>query len=135
MENEKILTDEAPSAEDSFSEELESNEDYAEEVINSDLEELKREFPELSDTKDITEIHNPTRYAALRDLGLSPTEAYLATTPRVVRDNRSHLKGTPTATARRPVSAMTHREWQEARALFEDLSDSEIEKLYKRVTK
>lgn len=104
------------------------------ELLASDLQELRQEFPELNSVKDITELQNPSRYAALRDLGLTPKEAYLATTPQN-RDNRTHLRTSPSSSARPPISSMTGREWQIARSLFENMSDSEIEKLYKKVTK
>ena len=57
--------------------------DY-DEVIAKDLEILRSEFPELSGLSDITQLDNPIRYAALRDIGLDPTEAYLATTKRSI---------------------------------------------------
>ena len=52
--------------------------DYAA-IAEEDLRILKEEFPELYGASDITELDDPLRYAALRDLGLSPREAYLAT--------------------------------------------------------
>ena len=45
--------------------------DY-EALIASDLDTLRTEFPELSGIRDITDLNNPLRYAALRDLGLTP---------------------------------------------------------------
>ena len=104
-------------------------------ILASDLEELKLEFSELCELCDISELNNPTRYAALRDLGLTPREAYLATCSAQKQDNRSHLRPTPAVNTRRPASSMTMREWQIARSLFEDMSDGEIEKLYRKVTK
>lgn len=104
-------------------------------LLANDVTELRREFSELCELGDITELNNPTRYAALRDLGLTPREAYLATGPAQRQDNRSHLRSAPTVAARRPASSMTVREWNIARALFEGLSDGEIEKLYKKVTR
>ena len=105
-------------------------------VIDGDLKELKEEFPELEDIESITELSNPIRYAALRDLGLSPGEAYVLTSRRRnVYDNRSHLtSGVPTA-ARSPRTRLSSRELQEMRGIFGDMSDSEIHKLYKKVTK
>ena len=135
MENNEILCDEN-TKDMGAEEELDALPDDASgDIIDSDLDELRQEFSELAEIKDITELNNPTRYAALRDLGLSPAEAYLATTPHRVHDNRSHLRGTPTSSAGRPASAMTQREWQQLRAIFEDMSDGEIEKLYRKVNK
>ncbi len=104
-------------------------------LLEEDISSLGELFPELSDITSITELQNPTRYAALRDLGLSPKEAYLATSERKMPDNRAHLRPSVPAYAGRTHTQMTSREWNEARALFEDLSDSEIEKLYRKVTK
>lgn len=105
------------------------------ELIEEDLTELRKEFDELQKISDITELPNPTRYAALRDLGLTPAEAYLATSPQRKSDTRSHLRGGVPTIARSPVSSMTRREWQIARTLFEDMTDSDIERLYRKVTK
>ena len=72
---------------------IESEEiDYAA-LAKEDVKILSEEFSELEGLSDITELENPLRYAALRDLGLTPTEAYLATTRRKrERDNRAHLE-------------------------------------------
>ena len=109
--------------------------DYAE-VIREDLRLLSENFSELKEIKDITDLDNPLRYAQLRDLGLSPAEAYLATAQRRKgTDNRSHLRSS--IPARRSASglSMTRGELEEARELFPSLSDTEIQKLYKTVTK
>lgn len=108
--------------------------DYARLALE-DLLSLKAEFPELSSLNDISELNNPLRYAALRDLGLSPAEAYLATAKRVPkRDNRAHLSAVGTI-AYAPHGSMTEAEMTAARELFSDISDAEIRKLYKKVTK
>ena len=105
-------------------------------VIDGDLKELREEFPELSELCSITELTNPVRYAELRDLGLSPAEAYILTSRRKqIYDNRSHLTATVPTAAKSPGSGMSARELEEARQLFGDISDSEIYKLYKKVTK
>ena len=104
-------------------------------ILEEDLDLLKKDFSELQDISDISQLPNPTRYAALRDLGLTPKEAYLATSPIKKTDTRSHLKTGVPHISKSPVSSMTRREWQVARALFEDMNDSDIEKLYRKVTK
>ena len=64
----------------------------AEQTVDEDIRTLREGFPELSELESITQLKNPTRYAALRDLGLSAEEAYLATSPRPRQpDNRAHL--------------------------------------------
>lgn len=104
-------------------------------LLEEDLELLREDFSELQGISDISELPNPTRYAALRDLGLTPKEAYLATSPVKKTDTRSHLRAGVPHISKSPVSSMTRREWQIARALFEDMTDSDIEKLYRKVTK
>lgn len=102
-------------------------------LIAEDIATLKSAFPELSALDSITELDNPIRYAALRDLGLSAEEAYLATTKRAKRDNRAHLTTAYGKNATPPASTMSQRELSEARELFGNLSDLEIQRLYKRV--
>lgn len=108
--------------------------DY-DEIARADLIELKRSFPELRNISDITELQNPIRYAALRDLGLTAEEAYLATSRRRGSyDNRAHL--TPSIPGSASVGGeMSGADYDMARELFSELSDSEIRKLYRKVTK
>ncbi len=108
--------------------------DY-EELIRNDLELLGKEFPELSDIKSIAELKDPIRYAALRDLGLDPVEAYLASSRRRGTDTRAHLrsaygKGISPSSVQIPRSTLA-----EAREIFSGLSDAEIQQLYKKVTR
>lgn len=103
-------------------------------IAREDILSLKSEFPELSAISDITGLDDPLRYAALRDLGLSPAEAYLATQgKRRARDNRSHLVASPTI-ASASKGAISEREMEAARDIFPGISDSEIRKLYRKVT-
>lgn len=124
---------EIPQTESADSDEVASP-DYGE-IAASDLLELKRAFPELKDLRDITELSNPMRYAALRDLGLTAEEAYLATSKRGrAYDNRAHL--TPSVPGGASLSReMSRNDYDMAREIFSDLSDSEIRKLYRKVTK
>lgn len=107
---------------------------YAE-IIKADTDSLKAIFPELRGIKDVSELDNPLRYAALRDLGLTPEEAYLATRKRTRGiDNRSHLYPSPSVSAH-DTGAIPEADMRAARELFSDISDSEIRRLYKKVTK
>ena len=108
-----------------------------EEIARRDVAELKEIFPELFMLTSITQLENPMRYAALRDLGLSPKEAYLATSSRPAKkyDGKSHLRGSVPIGAFGSGASMSTGELQAARELFGDLSDTEIQKLYKRVLK
>lgn len=105
-------------------------------VIEEDLRALKRDFPELASITDITELDNPMRYAALRDLGLTAREAYLATSDRrTARDNRAHLSPAAPRRAGVPTGGMTRSELERARELFSGMNDAEIQALYRRVAR
>ena len=122
------------------SEEHEEHEEHEEldwaSVVESDIRELSDTFSELKELKSIAELENPLRYAALRDLGLTPIEAYLATSVRrLKKDNRHHLSSNVPRGAEIPYGAMSERELDAAREIFSDMSDREIRKLYRKVTK
>lgn len=118
---------------DTAAKEKDSATDYAK-IIEEDLATLKAQFPELSDIEQITDLNNPLRYAALRDLGLTAEEAYLATAKRVARDTRAHLRS---ARGRNAGSStgMSYSELATVRELFPGKNDAELERLYKRVSK
>lgn len=106
--------------------------DY-EQLMAEDLDTLKRSFPELRGVNSITGLANPMRYAELRDLGLSASEAYLATAGATRgTDTRSHLSSSVPRRAHAPAG-MSRSELQAARALFSDMTDAEIQRLYNRV--
>jgi hypothetical protein len=108
--------------------------DY-ETLIASDLDALRSEFPELKGISEITELNNPLRYAALRDLGLSPAEAYMATAKRRTQDTRAHLRSAHGRNAATTMGMMSQYELATARELFPGMSDSELQRLYKKVSK
>ena len=108
--------------------------DY-EALIASDVASLKAEFPELAGIKNVTDLNNPLRYAALRDLGLTPAEAYMATAKRSASDTRSHLVSARGRSMAQDAGMMSQLELATARDLFPGRSDSELQRLYKRVTK
>ncbi len=138
MENPEIeesASQEAVPTKNVTSENTDDKTDY-EAIVKEDIEALRDIFPELQGIKDITDLENPIRYATLRDLGLSAEEAYLATTPRrKARDNRSHLLSGVPRSASSHSSVMSESELEAARQIFTGLSDMEIKKLYKKVTK
>lgn len=98
-----------------------------------DARELRAMFPELSALSGITALPDPIRFAELRDLGLSAREAYLATSGGRRQDNRAHLHSAYPSPAHTPAG-MSDDELRRARELFSDLSDTEIRKLYKRIS-
>ena len=109
--------------------------DY-EELMRSDLATLRELFPEPRAVGSIAEIKNAMRYAALRDLGLSAEEAYLAARGRREKqDNRGHLQTAPKRNAHPQSAGMPRAELVRARELFSGLSDREIQKLYKKVSR
>ena len=55
------------------------------------------------------------------------------TTPK--ESNRAHLTSSVPRAAKPPASALTKGELAEIRAIFRNLDDSEIQRLYKKVTK
>ena len=108
--------------------------DYAARV-EEDLNEIRKQFPTLSALNDISELKNPLRFGALRDLGLTVKEAFLASGgARSSYDNRSHLTASVPKRASSGIE-MSRKEYELAKDLFSTLSDSKIKKLYQRVTK
>ena len=104
------------------------------ELIKSDMKELSGEFSPDKEL-DIADLKNPIRYGALRDLGLTPREAYLASGGRRVNeDNRAHLSSSVPRKFSSQFSEIPRAELDAARELFGDLSDTQIRNLYKKVT-
>lgn len=113
----------------------ESAVDYAT-LAEEDMRYLTTVFPDLEGKRSVAELDNPLRYAALRDLGLSPIEAYLATNYKVrAYDNRSHLQSAVPKRASASAELLGARELEAARELFAGLSDREIQRLYRKVSK
>jgi len=113
------------------------SEDY-EALIEKDLDNLRESFPELKGISDISELENPVRYGALRDLGLSPEEAYRATTTRTrvtKSDNRAHLRSSVPRAAASQGAEISYRDMETAREIFSGLSDTEIQRLFRKVTR
>ncbi len=111
--------------------------DY-EALAAQDLAEIRRLVPSLSNLAHIGELPGAARYAELRESGLTVEEAFWAACHQsAVRrspayDNRSHLhSAVPRGAAGNPA-VMTAAEMHAARELFDDLSESEIQKLYAR---
>lgn len=143
MEEKDTSTVELPEIEEQISEEVEQavTEPEAEEVdyasvLNADIEELRASFPELGNMRGIDELADPMRFGALRDLGLTAKEAYLASGgKRRVYDNRTHLVSSVPGGARSAVDGISRQELDMARDLFDGMSESEIQRLYRKVTK
>ena len=138
IDEDEVLEGADPTEDSADSGTNEENTDEAEDVTDyaalavRDLAELAEIFPEVRSKRSITELSNPLRYAALRDLGLTPKEAYLATEERRIADNRAHLTSRVPSSAR-AGAALSGRELDMARELFSGLTEREIQRLYKKV--
>lgn len=129
---ESVNTEETPQSEEGES--AEKSEDYSE-LLANDMREISEEFS-LGGDIGISDLKNPIRYGALRDLGLSPKEAYLASGGRKEKaDNRAHLSSSVPRKMAMPFYEIPKTDLAVARELFSDMSDAEIRTLYKKVTK
>lgn len=111
--------------------------DYAA-IEREDLDALTRAFPDLAGMESLTQLGDPIRYGELRDLGLTPEEAYLATAkrrPSPRPETRAHLHSAVPRHAGGSGYNMTAREMSAARELFSGMSDAEIQKLYRKVSR
>lgn len=104
---------------------------------SEDLLVLRAAVPELRDAPDLSALSDPGRYGELREAGLDPLEAYLATEGRRLlrrpRDNRTHLVSSLGRTASYAGGRISAAELHAARDLFPGLGDGEIEALWRRV--
>ncbi len=109
--------------------------DYAA-LAAEDLAALKAQFPALREISSLAALPDPVRYAELREMGLSPKEAYLATggTARSRTDNRAHLLSAVPRQGALAENLPTAEQMAEARRLFSNLSDAQIHRLYQKVT-
>lgn len=113
--------------------ELPTETDYAA-LAESDLAEIRRLAPTFGRLGHLAEMPNALRYATLRDAGLTVEEAlhaachaYLMQPPA---DNRAHLRSAVPIGAAGSPARMTATELRDARELFGDLTDAELERLY-----
>ena len=109
--------------------------DYAA-LAADDLRRIKCMAPSLAGLTHLAELPNALRYAALRDAGLSVEEAPYAACPPSVPPQAAATAAllrpaVPIGAAGTP-SRMTAAEMREARELFGDLTEGEIERLYTR---
>lgn len=127
--NEEAALPEAPEEPKAPAEER----DYARQA-EEDLEEIKRLDPAYRSLSHLSQLPSARRFAALRDLGLSVAEALAASNPRFPRENgKAHLRPSMDRGAASPRGALSGEEMRRAKELFSDLSDGEIQRLYRRV--
>lgn len=109
--------------------------DYAR-LAMEDLAEIKRLDPSYAPASHLGELPFARRFAELRDLGLSVKEALAAASPRFdAPDGRAHLRAFAPRGARVPEGALDRDRMKEAKLLFAGLSESEINALYRRVSR
>lgn len=112
--------------------------------IAADLAEVQAAYPDAKAYASVKDFPNFKEFGRLRDLGLSPKQAYIASHPDAVRQNvaaatrqqslndtKKHLKSAVSKSSRDNTITMTKRELAECRDLFPGMSDKEIMKLYR----
>ena len=105
----------------------------AEEAVGAQINAFDAEASAFYESGLIT---SRERYSALRSMGLSAREAYLATGTGIDREStKAHLVSSVPSPATAPAGAMSTQEMDAARSLFEGMSDADIRKLYNKVTR
>lgn len=112
--------------------------------IAADLAEVQAAYPDAKAYASVNDFPNFKEFGRLRDLGLSPKQAYIASHPDAVRQNvaaatrqqslndtKKHLKPAVSKASRDNTITMTKKELAECRDLFPGMSDKEIMKLYR----
>ena len=112
--------------------------------IAADLAEVQAAYPDAKAYASVKDFPNFKEFGRLRDLGLSPKQAYIASHPDAVRQNvaaatrqqslndtKKHLKPAVSKASRDNTITMTKKELAECRDLFPGMSDKEIMKLYR----
>ena len=132
----ELLTDEQSCDGEEVGYELKKSENSedADEVadIAEELENLRAESPEITEMR---EELNEERYLELRALGLTPEEAYLASArPKKLRPTTAHLSDSTPRSMKSRETKIPYTELMRARQIFVGMDDSEIQRLYKKVT-
>lgn len=116
--------------------------------IAADLAEVQAAYPDAAKYASVKDFPNFKEFGRLRDLGLSPKQAYIAAHPDAVRENvaqatrrqtlndgKGHLKPAVSRASKDTSLKMTRRELAECRDLFHGMSDKEILALYRSTAK
>lgn len=127
---EEDINGDSSSTEEDYINEVTSSTD--EEDYISDLRELQNQFPTLRGIESITELRHPEEYLRFRSLGLTPREALLATGEHPTDTQRSPRVTSPIAVRTRSERIPDYY-LKMAREIFGNLSDREIQALYKKV--
>lgn len=111
----------------------------------ADVADINKAFPGLG-IKTLAGLKNLKRYGELRDMGISPVEAFCATNAEMLQKSaeqigagkatgKAHLQSVAKKTGARAASQMTNAERRAAREMFDEMSDADLEKLYARATR
>lgn len=127
-------------------EEAKKDEDF-EALAKSDLEILKKEYPELSSYKHITDMPKDilAEFAKNRGMGLDAKKAYAAANPDGIRasaaetakrntnrDSKAHLKSSVPKGSASESETIPPSELKEWMGMFPKLSKREVAELYKK---
>ena len=117
-----------------------------ENLKRADLEELKANYPELSELEDVEKMENFKEFARFRTLGLSPVQAYSAANPEGVRkdaansakrkslnDSKAHLRSNVPKGGAAPSAHIPNDELKMLRSALPGKSDKEIYDIYKKI--
>ena len=126
------LSDEDVYKEDEDDGDLDVDEEKEEFDPEAEITALRESFPELSGIDSLGALKNPEKYEKFRRMGLTPTEAYMAS-----GEHRLAVRGIPASplSVARRTEGIPDRQLRMAREIFTGLTDVEIQALYKRVTK
>lgn len=108
----------------------------------ADLAELQKRYPDIK-LNSLRELKNLGRYGELRDMGLSAAEAFTATNAEMIERraeetgaaraaSKAHMKTAAKKSGGTNEPQMTEEELNIARDFFPDMSDEQIQKVYKK---
>ena len=114
----------------------------------ADLAEVHAAYPSTRGYTSVKQLPNFSEFARLRDLGVSPKQAYIAANPdavtaaaaesarqRSMNDGKGHLKPAVRKSSKDNSLALSKKDMAMYRDAFPDLSDKEILALYKQANK
>ena len=119
-----------------------------ENMVRADLEELKKNYPELAECKTIMDIPNVKEFGRFRDLGLTAVQAYSAANPNGIRktvaesvkrqslnDTKEHLRSSVANSKKAQGPYISKNDLSLMRSALPDKSDKELYDLYRKVNK
>lgn len=114
----------------------------------ADLAEVHAAYPSTRGYTSVKQLPNFSEFARLRDLGVSPKQAYIAANPdavtaaaaesarqRSMNDGKGHLKPAVRKSSNDTSLVLSKKDMAMYRDAFPDLSDKEILALYKQANK